>query len=266
MKGIADKLNYLKELGITATWLSPIYKSPLIDYGYDISDFYSIGPEYGTMADFEYLMAQSNETGVKVLMDFVPNHSSDENDWFIKSVNGEEPYKDFYVWNPGKVDPNNITNRLAPSNWQSVSYGSLGDAWTWNEQRQAFYYHQFHPKQPDLNFRNPEVHEEMRKVLKFWLDKGVAGFRVDAITHMYEVAPATDYSLPDEPPSGTTNDMTDYGYLQHLYTTDQNETFALVYEWRQFLDDYVKTNGGETKSVKFYECKTNEVKDVLILF
>jgi alpha-glucosidase len=247
LRGIADKLQYLKDLGITATWLSPIYKSPLIDYGYDISDFYAIGPEYGTMEDFEYLMAKSKETGVKVILDFVPNHTSDENEWFEKSVNSEEPYKDFYVWHPGKVDPNDATTRIPPCNWQSIGGKKLGDAWTWNDKRQAFYYHQFAVKQPDLNFRNPKVHDEMKNVLKFWLDKGVAGFRVDAITHMYEVQPSADNSLPDEPVSGTTDDTSDYGYLKHVYTADQNETFDLVYEWREFLDNYVKENGADTK-------------------
>lgn len=247
LRGIADNLSYLKDLGITASWLSPIFKSPLVDYGYDISDFYSIGPEYGTMEDFEYLMRKSNETGVRILLDFVPNHTSDEHEFFKKSVNGEEPYKDFYIWHPGKVDPNDSSRRLPPSNWQAVSYGALGEAWQWNDQRQAFYYHQFAPQQPDLNFRNPKVHEEMLRVLKFWLDKGVAGFRVDAITHMYEVGSDADGNLPDEPPSGSTDDPHDYGFLNHIHTTDQNETFELSYEWRQFLDDYVKENGGDTK-------------------
>lgn len=116
------------------------------------------------MADFEALMIISAGTGVKVLMDFVPNHSSDEHEWFQKSVNGEEPYKNYYVWHPGKIDPNNATNRLAPCNWLSVGFGT---AWTWNDKRKAFYYHQFHPKQPDLNYREPKVHEEMKVSLKF---------------------------------------------------------------------------------------------------
>lgn len=247
MRGIADNLIYLKETGITATWLSPIFRSPLIDYGYDIRDFYSIGPEYGTMEDFEYLMTKSKEVGVKILLDFVPNHSSDMHEWFQKSVNGEEPYKDYYIWHPRKVDPNDPSKRLPPSNSQAVGYGSLGEAWEWNDKRQAFYYQQFAPQQPDLNFRNPKVHEEREKILKFWLDKGVDGFRVDAITHMYEVAPDSDNNLPDEPASGSTNDTSDYGHLKHIYTTDQNETFELAYEWRELLDNYVKENGGDTK-------------------
>lgn len=177
----------------------------------------------------------------------MPNHTSDEHEWFQKSINGEEPYKDFYVWHPGKVDPTNSSRRLPPSNWQAVGYGVPGEAWQWNEQRQAFYYHQFAFQQPDLNFRNPKVHEEMQKVLTFWLDKGVAGFRVDAITHMYETAPDANTNLPDEPLSGFTTDPHDYQYLLHVHTTDQNETFELSYEWRKLLDDYRTQHGGDTK-------------------
>lgn len=245
LRGIAEKLDYLKDVGITATWLSPIYKSPNIDYGYDISDFCDIGEEYGTMEDFDYLITRSKETGVKVIMDFVPNHSSDEHEWFQRSIKGEVPYANYYIWNPGKVNPNNSSEMLPPSNWQSIGYAP-GTAWTWNSERKAFYYHQFAVKQPDLNFREPKVHEEMLKVMKFWLDKGIAGFRVDAITHMYETI-ATNNVLPDEPLSNNSNNPNDYSYLNHIHTTDQNETFELVYEWREFLDNYKATNGGDTK-------------------
>lgn len=245
LRGIAEKLDYLKDVGITATWLSPIYKSPNIDYGYDISDFCDIGEEYGTMADFDYLITRSKETGVKVIMDFVPNHTSDEHDWFQRSIKGEVPYSNYYIWNPGKVNSSNPSEMLPPSNWQSINYAP-GSAWTWNDERKAFYYHQFAVKQPDLNFREPKVHEEMLKVMKFWLDKGVAGFRVDAITHMYETI-ATNNVLPDEPLSNNSNNPNDYGYLNHIHTTDQNETFELAYEWREFLDNYKTTNGGDTK-------------------
>lgn len=246
LRGISDKIVYLKELGITATWLSPIYKSPLIDYGYDISDFYEISSEYGTMEDFEYLMKKSNESGVKILLDFVPNHTSDEHEWFQKSCDGVEPYRDYYVWHPGKENPENSSMTFPPSNWQAIGYG-LGSAWTWNDKRKEFYYHQFSVKQPDLNFRNPEVHKEMLKIMKFWLDKGISGFRIDAVTHIYEIKPDADNVLPDEPPSGLTDNVQDYDYLKHIFTTDQNETFDIVYSWREFLEDYQKENGGETK-------------------
>jgi len=195
------------------------------------------------MDDFDHLMAKAEEVGVKILLDFVPNHTSDQHEWFGKSVNGEEPYKDYYIWQPGKVDPSNATVKLPPCNWQAISYG-LGTAWTWNEKRQAFYYHQFSDKQPDLNFRNEKVQEEMEKVMKFWLDKKISGFRVDAVTHIYE-----DSRLLDEPIADGTSitDPTDYGYLKHIYTADQNETFDLIYKWRKFLDDYSSSNGVDTK-------------------
>lgn len=122
LRGIAEKLDYLKDVGITATWLSIIYKSPNIDYGYDISDFYDIGEEYGTMADFDYLITRSEETGVKVIMNFVPNHTSDERELFQKSINNEAPYSNYYIWNPGKVNPNNSAEMLPPSNWQAIGY------------------------------------------------------------------------------------------------------------------------------------------------
>lgn len=131
----------------------------MADFGYDISDFYDIQPEYGTMEDFDRLIARANELDIKILLDFVPNHSSDENEWFIKSVNREKGYENFYVWHPGFPDPNNASNRLPPTNWVSVF---LGSAWQWNDIRKEFYLHQFQPKQPDLNYRDPNVVNTMK--------------------------------------------------------------------------------------------------------
>lgn len=164
MKGITEKLPYLKELGITATWLSPIFKSPMADFGYDISNFFDIQPEYGTLVDFDLMIAKANELNLKIILDFVPNHSSDENDWFQKSVNREKGYEDFYVWHPGFPDPDNSSNRLPPTNWISVFHGS---AWEYNNVRKEFYLHQFAVKQPDLNYRNPLVVETMKVSLHF---------------------------------------------------------------------------------------------------
>lgn len=188
-------MDHLKEAGVQATWLSPIMKSPQADFGYDISDFTDIDPLFGTMEDFEEMVAKAKELDIKVIMDFVPNHSSDEHEWFTKSVNNDPEYKDFYVWHDGKMDKEG--RRSPPNNWvklssfsfhqfllnvivmqQSVFYGS---AWTWNEKRQQYYLHQFDAKQPDLNYRNPKVVEAMKDVLRFWLDKGASGFRVDAM-------------------------------------------------------------------------------------
>jgi alpha-glucosidase len=160
--GITEKLPYLKEIGIKGTWLSPIYKSPNVDLGYDISDFRDIQPEFGTMAEFEVMTAKAHELGIKIIMDFVPNHSSDQHEWFNKSVNSVDGFENFYVWHPGYPDPNNATGRLVPSNWASVFGGS---AWEWNDKRQAFYYHQFYVQQPDLNFREPKVQDAMKVII-----------------------------------------------------------------------------------------------------
>lgn len=136
----------------------------MADFGYDIANFYEIQPEYGTMDDFDRLIKHANELGVKILLDFVPNHSSDENDWFIKSANKEAGYEDFYIWHPGYEDKNNASNRLPPSNWLSVFRGS---AWKWHEIRKEFYFHQFLYKQPDLNYRNPKVVDTMKVIQNY---------------------------------------------------------------------------------------------------
>ncbi|XP_042857796.1 maltase A3-like isoform X2 [Penaeus japonicus] len=232
LKGITSKADYLKDLGVGAVWLSPVYPSPMADFGYDIADFVGIEPLFGTMADFEELRAALHDRGLKLMMDFVPNHSSDEHEWFVKSKRKEEPYTDYYIW----ADPKGFSatgQPIPPNNWLSVFRGS---AWTWVEERQQFYYHQFLAKQPDLNYRNERVREEMKNVLRFWLDKGVDGFRVDAITHLFEVEDLSQ----DEPfaaDSGT-DDPLDYGYLNHTLTLNQPETFTVVKEWRDVLDQY----------------------------
>uniref|UniRef100_A0A1I8Q722 alpha-glucosidase n=1 Tax=Stomoxys calcitrans TaxID=35570 RepID=A0A1I8Q722_STOCA len=241
LKGVTSKLAYLKEIGIDATWLSPFLKSPMADFGYDISNFTDVDPIFGTMEDFEELMEKSKELGVRIILDFVPNHSSDECEWFIKSAARDPEYKDFYVWHPGKIVDG---VRRPPNNWVSVFHGS---AWEWHEGRQEYYLHQFDKKQPDLNFRNPKVRETMNDVLRFWLEKGVHGFRVDAIYHAFEIEADADGNYPDEPRNDWNNDPEDYGYTQHIYTVDQPETPHLVYEWREILDKFQQDHGGEER-------------------
>ncbi|XP_061399013.1 maltase A3-like [Musca vetustissima] len=236
-----EQLPYLKEIGITATWLSPIFKSPMADFGYDIANFFEIDPLFGTMEDFENLMKEANRLGIKIILDFVPNHTSDECEWFQKSVKRDPYYKDFYVWHPGKIING---TRQPPSNWVSVFRGS---AWEWNEQRQEYYLHQFVKKQPDLNYRNPLVRSTMKLVLEYWLAKGVAGFRVDAVPHTIEKAPDAAGNWPDEPRNPYVNDPDDYGYLQHIYTVNQPETIDLVYEFRKVLDDFRAEHGGDER-------------------
>ncbi|XP_073814044.1 maltase A4 [Musca autumnalis] len=241
LKGVTSKLAYLKEIGMAATWLSPFLKSPMADFGYDISNFTEVDPLFGTMEDFEDMMKKSKELGVRIILDFVPNHSSDECEWFIKSAARDPEYADYYVWHPGKIVNG---TRTVPNNWVSVFRGS---AWEWHEGRQEYYLHQFHKKQPDFNFRNPKVREAMNEILRFWLRKGIDGFRVDAIYHAFEIAPDAEGNYPDEPRNDWTDDPDDYGYVHHIYTVDQPETPHLVYEWRQVLDDFRKENGGDER-------------------
>ncbi|EDW31625.1 GL10860 [Drosophila persimilis] len=241
INGITQQLAYLKEIGITATWLSPIFTSPMADFGYDVANLTDIDPIFGTMEDFERLLARAKELDIKIILDFVPNHTSDECDWFIRSAAGEEEYKDFYVWHTGKV-VNGI--RQPPTNWIGVFRGSM---WTWHEGRQAYYLHQFHAKQPDLNYRNPKVVEAMKDVLRFWLRKGAFGFRIDAVPHVYEVPADADGNWPDEPRNENSNDPEDYGYLQHIYTTDQPETIELVYAFREVIEEIDQELGGDDR-------------------
>lgn len=242
LNGITSKLEYLKDIGVTAAWLSPIFSSPMVDFGYDISNFFDIQPEYGTLDDFQALINKANELGLKIVLDFVPNHSSTENEWFKKSVNREKGYEDYYVWSDGKVDENG--QRQPPSNWLS---GFRGSAWEWNEQRQQYYLHQFAVQQADLNYRNPDVVEQMKRVLRYWLDRGVAGFRVDAATLLFESQPDENGIYPDEAVSGLTEDKDDRSYLRTDHVDNQPESIDMIYQWRKVMDDYQRIHGGDTR-------------------
>ncbi|XP_062563069.1 maltase A3-like [Armigeres subalbatus] len=243
LNGITSKLAYLKEIGVRAFWMSPINKSPMVDFGYDISDYRDIQPEYGTMADFENLVKEAKRVGLKVIMDLVPNHSSDKHEWFVKSENRDPDYDAYYVWHDGRDNPQG-GRKLPPSNWIQAFRKS---AWQWSEKRQQYYLHQFTVEQPDLNYRNPKVVQEMKDIITFWLDKGVDGFRVDAVPFLFEVLPAANGSFPDEPESGLTQDQDDFDFLEHVYTQNQPETLDMVYQWRELVDNYQKEKGGETR-------------------
>lgn len=232
LDGVTEQLEYLRDIGMDGVWLSPIFASPMADFGYDISNFYDIQPEYGDLEAFQRLSDKCKELGLKLILDFVPNHSSDQHEYFKKSVEKVDPYTNYYVWHPGVVDENG--NRSAPSNWISVFRGS---AWEWNEERGEYYLHQFLKEQPDLNYRDAALVEEMKNVLRFWLDKGVAGFRVDAVPYLFESA-VVEGRYVDEPRSNTTDDPENPAYLTHDQTMDQPETYDMIYEWRAVLDEY----------------------------
>jgi alpha-glucosidase len=191
LNGITRRLDYLKDLGIDAIWLTPIYPSPEVDFGYDISDYKTIDPQYGTLSDFDRLTAEAAKRHIRVLMDMVMNHTSDHHPWFVTSRSSRtNPYRDWYIWrDPKGYGLNGMP--LPPNNWLS-EFGH--SAWQWDEKTKQFYYHKFYAQQPDLNWNNPKVHEAFKEILRFWLQRGVGGFRFDAITTLYE-----DPTLADEP-------------------------------------------------------------------
>jgi len=183
--GIISKLDYLKDLGVDVIWLSPVYKSPNDDNGYDISDYREIMDDFGTMADWELLLKEMHDRGMKLIMDLVVNHSSDEHQWFVESRKSKDnPYRDYYIWRPGK-------DGKEPNNWQSTFSGS---AWQYDENTDEYYLHIFSKKQPDLNWENPKLRQEVYDMMKFWLDKGIDGFRMDVINFISKVD-----GLPDAP-------------------------------------------------------------------
>nr|XP_022913421.1 maltase 1-like [Onthophagus taurus] len=235
LQGIISKLDHFQELGIDAIWLTPIYPSPQIDGGYDISDYRGIDPVYGTMDDFEELVANAKAKGLRVLMDLVPNHSSDQHEWFQKSIKKEGKYADYYVWKDGRGED----GMEPPTNWNSVFDGAC---WTYHPERCQFYLHQFAKEQPDLNFENPDVVQEMKDILIFWLEKGVSGFRIDAIRYLFE-------QFKDEPLAndGLTDVPNYHDYYDHIYSADQDETYNMVYQWRKLCDDFTAVHGGEPR-------------------
>ena len=185
LNGITSRLDYLKALGVDAIWLSPIYPSPQVDFGYDISNYVAIDPAYGTMADFDRLLAEAKKRDIRVIMDMVMNHTSDKHPWFIESESSKaNPKRDWYVWTNGKGPG------IPPNNWQSAFGHS---AWQYSPKTDQWYYHKFYIQQPDLNWRNPKVEQAMWGNVRFWLRKGVAGFRLDAVPTLFE-----DASLKDE--------------------------------------------------------------------
>ncbi|MDR3293210.1 MAG: alpha-glucosidase [Clostridiales bacterium] len=210
IRGIISKLDYLKDLGINAVWLSPCYKSPNDDNGYDISDYRDIMEEFGTLDDWKEMVKGMHDRGIKLIMDLVVNHTSDEHAWFVESKKStDNPYRDYYFWKKGRGKD----GKKPPNNWISRFGGS---AWTYDENTDEFYLHLFSKKQPDLNWDNPKVREEVKGIVKYWLDLGADGFRCDVITYISKVE-----GLPDGKLGGDnmfTHGPNIHKYLQELYT------------------------------------------------
>ena len=172
LRGIIAKLDMLQALGVDVLWLNPIYASPEVDNGYDISDYRAIHPQYGTMADFEQLLAAAHQRGMRVIMDLVVNHTSDQHPWFIESRQAKDnPYRDYYIWRDGQ-------NGREPNNWGGHFTQS---AWTFDRSTGHYYLHIFSPQQPDLNWENPALRAEVQRLIVWWIEKGIDGFRLDAI-------------------------------------------------------------------------------------
>jgi alpha-glucosidase len=229
LRGVIHRLDHLACLGIDAVWLSPFYPSPMADFGYDVADYVDVDPMFGTLADFDELVTEAHELGLKVIVDLVPNHSSDRHPWFIESRSSRDsPKRGWYVWRDGRPDGS------PPNNWLA-SFG--GPSWTFDELTGQWYLHSFLPQQPDLNWRNPEVRAAMFDVVRFWLRRGVDGFRVD-VAH----AIGKDPELRDNPPNpGGTVFHKDIGEFEtQLHVHDRNHPFAReVYrEFRELLDTW----------------------------
>jgi len=224
LKGITERIDYLKSLGVNAIWLSPIYPSPQVDFGYDISDYENVDPQYGTLADFDQLVAEAKKRDIRIIMDMVMNHTSDKHPWFIESKSSRNnPKRDWYVWRDGKGPG------IPPNNWQSAFGHS---AWKYDPTTKQWYYHKFYAEQPDLNWRNPKVEKAMFDTVRFWLDRGVAGFRLDAIPTLFE-----DPEFRDEKETGGVNAFGDPN-IDGSYTENLPEVHDVMRRLRKLVASY----------------------------
>lgn len=235
INGITEKLEYLQELGIDVIWLSPVYQSPNDDNGYDISDYQAIMTEFGTMEDFDRMLSRAHELGIKIMMDLVVNHTSDEHAWFVESKKSvDNPYRDFYIWRKGKEDG------LEPNNWGSCFSGS---AWKYDPQTDMYFLHLFSKKQPDLNWDNPDVREHVFDMMNWWCEKGIDGFRMDVISLI-----SKPEGLPDGVPgeNGYADSGCANGPHVHEYLKEMN---------KKVLSHYNLITVGEASGVTLEEAK-----------
>jgi alpha-glucosidase len=226
LKGVTQRLDYLEWLGVDAIWLSPMYPSPMADFGYDISDYTGVDPLFGTLDDFDGLVEEAHRLGLKVILDYVPNHTSDEHPWFVASRSSkDDPKRDWYLWRDPKPDGG------PPNNWLSA-FG--GPAWTFDRETGQYYYRAYLEVQPDLNWRNPEVRAAMLDVLRFWLERGVDGFRVDALRQLVK-----DERLRDNPPNPEWRPgQNPYDALLPVYSSERPEAHEAIREMRAVLAEY----------------------------
>ncbi len=237
LAGIERRLDYVAALGVDAIWLSPIFPSPMADFGYDVADYCGVDPLFGDLAGFDRLLGAVHARGLKLLLDFVPNHSSDQHPWFVESRSSRDnPKRDWYIWRDARTGPSG--ERLPPNNWIS-DFG--GSSWTWDEATGQYYLRAFLKEQPDLNWRNPELRAAMMDVMRFWMDRGVDGFRIDVLWHIVKAEGLLDNPLnPDWTPDRTERDR-----LIQLHSTDQPEAHTISAEMRALADRYGTESGNQ---------------------
>ena len=226
LPGIIGKLDYVASLGVDGIWLSPFFRSPMKDFGYDVSDYRDVDPLFGTLADFDALVAEAHALGLKVIIDQVWSHSSDRHPWFIESASSRDnPKADWYVWADARPDGS------PPNNWQA-EFG--GPSWTWNQRRRQYYLHNFLIEQPDLNYWNPEVQNEILDIARFWLDRGVDGFRLDVINFIFH-----DRELRDNPPAAQDRpSILPTRFQQHVFDRSRPEALPFLNRLRAVMDSY----------------------------
>jgi len=240
IKGIENKLDYFGKLGVNTLIIGPIYPTENVDFGYDITDHTEINPEMGTMADFDSLLKKAHKKRIKIVLDFIPNHTSDKHKWFLESSmgNSTNKYRDYYVWEKG-------TASAPPNNW--LSKFSKTSAWTKHAKRNEYYYHTFFKEMPELNLRNPDVLKELEDIMAFWLNKGVDGFRIGYASNLVESA-----SFGDEPTNGGSSKKP-YDNLDHTMTMNQPESYNLTDRFRAFMDQWYSKDGLDQTRVLLVE-------------
>jgi alpha-glucosidase len=253
LNGITSKLDYLKDLGVDAIWITPCFPSPQVDFGYDVSDYLNIDPMYGTLADFDVLAREAKKRNIRIILDFVVNHTSDQHKWFLASKSSRtSPYRDWYIWRDGKGPGQ------PPNNWIS---GFGGSAWKFDPTTNQYYYHYFYPEQPDLNWRNPAVKDAMFDVTRFWYKRGVSGFRLDAVDTLFE-----DPNLKDNPVKSAGANAFGDPNLESKYNTKLPEVHDALRGLRKIADEYNAVLIGETWTEdvaelnEYYGASNNELQ------
>lgn len=260
--GITEKLGYIKGLGVNAIWLSPFYPSPMADFGYDVADYCDVDGIFGSLADMDTLIGRAHKKDIRIIVDMVPNHSSDEHEWFRQSRQSREgKYSDWYIWKDPKG--HDADGRpIPPNNWINVL--TADSAWEWEPARQQFYLHSFHIRQPDLNWENPEVREAIKDAMRFWLDRGVDGFRVDAVPFM-----AKDKRYRDEPVNPHyVESRGDWKYiaLEHIYSCGQPHLYEYLAEMASVLKEKNYAGSERFMVTEGYPVTGNPIKEYLAYY